>query len=739
MKAWVARRWDVGGLLAPLHLVGCDRVGTRVRTYGRPLICNLGHISIGDEVVLRSRSAPVVLSTGASGEIEIGRGTTLELGVSVSARASVRIGRGVELGPFVTIRDHGEDTSAGALPVEIGDGVKLGPRVRVEPGARIEPGVTVPAGTVVGCADGLSARAHAEPARAPAQSPNQLNAAPSPVARTEFQGLVVADFTADDLGWHLSGADFDGLAMVADFAPFDQVVPSLLELRQRAAPPLAFVVVWSLAERVSPSFRRLLLGHREPIDAILSEVDAFASLIGDQADLARVWLVPSFCQPPFSRGYGMLEFGPNGVANALLRMNLRLSEGLSKHPNVFVLDTQRWVAAAGAGAMNPKRWYLGKVPFSGDVFAEAANDLKAALRGALGRSRKLVVLDLDETLWGGVVGDVGWEGLRLGGHDAEGEAFVEFQHRLAALTRRGVTLAVVSKNEESVALEAMRSHPEMVVRPELLAAYRINWNDKAQNIAELVHELNLGLQSVVFIDDNPVERGRVRDALPEVFVPDWPADPTQYVRALESLRCFDTPRISDEDVERTRMYGTERERGALRTKVASFDDWLQALDIAVAFERLAPSNLARATQLLNKTNQMNLRTRRMSEPELDAWAQASAREVWAVRVADRYGDAGLTGVFSVERRGEDVFLEDYVLSCRVMGRRVEDSLVWAAVCRAKTLGGRKLVVEAIPTAKNKPCLDFWAKTPLVREGDALVFPLEQALPPPVHVQLAGLG
>ena len=720
----------MSGFLAPFLLAGCNRIGANVRTYGRPDIHNLGFISVGDEVVLRSRSAPVVLSTGVDGEIEIGAGTTVELGVSVSARDRVIIGQRVEIGPFVVISDHDVATGGEPQPIEIGDEVKLGPRVRVEPGARIERGTTVPAGTVVRAVSAPTTTA--APVATPAPNP------PAAVPRNEVQGVVLADFTADDLKHHLVTPDFDGLSLVAEVAPFGQIVQSLLELGQREGPKPAFAVVWSLAEQVSPALRRRLLGQAEPIDAILSEVDVFAGLIKEHADLARFWFVPTFCLAPHERGLGMLELGPSGATSAIMRMNLRLSEALASVPNAFVLDAQRWVAAAGAGAMNPKRWHMGKVPFSEKVFVEAAEDFKAALRGALGLSRKLVVLDLDETLWGGVVGDVGWEGLRLGGHDAEGEAFVEFQHRLVALTRRGITLAVVSKNEEAVALEAMRSHPEMVVRPELIAAYRINWNDKAQNILEIVQELNLGLSSVVFIDDNPVERGRVREALPDVCVPEWPIDPTQYVRALEGLRCFDAPRISEEDAERTRMYGIERERSSLRAKVGSIDDWLQALDIKVAFERLAPSNLARVTQLLNKTNQMNLRTRRMSEPELIAWAQASSREVWAIRVADRYGDAGLTGILSVEQRGEDVFVEDYVLSCRVMGRRVEETLAWAAVERARRLRGRRLVVEPIPTPKNKPCLDFWAKTPLAREGDAFVFPLEQPLPAPRHVQFSGL-
>src|SRR5439155_615978 len=173
-----------------------------------------------------------------------------------------------------------------------------------------------------------------------------------------------------------------------------------------------------------------------------------------------------------------------------------------------------------------------------------------------------------------------------------------------------IALAVVSKNEESTALEAIESHTEMVLRKADLAAWRINWRDKASNIADIAKELNLGLQSVVFVDDNPVERARVREALPEVYVPEWPTDKMQYRSALDALRCFDVPRISKEDVERTRLYAEERQRTELRSHVGSLDEWLSTLGTTVKMQRLDASNLPRTTQLFNKTNQMNVRTRR---------------------------------------------------------------------------------------------------------------------------------
>jgi FkbH-like protein len=279
----------------------------------------------------------------------------------------------------------------------------------------------------------------------------------------------------------------------------------------------------------------------------------------------------------------------------------------------------------------------------------------------------------------------------------------------------------------------------MVLRPDSLDAYRINWHDKAQNVLEIAQELNLGPQSAVFIDDHPAERARVREALPEVFVPEWPAEPTLYGEALESLRCFDSAGLTREDLERDGLLATEKERGASRLLVGSFDEWIATLGLIVRFEKLAAFNLTRAAQLLNKTNQMNLRTRRLSEGELWAWSTEDHHELWTLSVSDRFGDAGLTGLLGLAREGDDVAVADYVLSCRVMGRRIEEAMVWAAARRGAALGGRRLCVRPVETAKNQPCLDFFERAGLVRASDGYVWPLDRDRPTPASLQIVGLA
>ena len=370
------------------------------------------------------------------------------------------------------------------------------------------------------------------------------------------------------------------------------------------------------------------------------------------------------------------------------------------------------------------------------MFKAAIPDIKAALRGVNGRAKKLLVVDLDDTLWGGIVGEVGVEGLVLGGHDRLGEAFLDFQRALKALVRRGVLLGIVSKNEEQVALSAINSHPEMVLGQADFAGWRIDWTDKAHHIASLAAELNLGLQDVVFIDDNRTERARVREALPEVLVPDWPADPSHYAATLEQMVCFDAPDRTWEDGARNQMYAEEKERHTDREAVGALDEWLHTLALQVSAERVNRTNVRRTIQLLNKTNQMNLSTRRLSEAELVEWVEQEGREAWVYRVEDRFGDSGLTGILSLQAVSGGGRVVDFVLSCRVMGRGVEETLLHHAVARAQVLGWEELLVEYLPTEKNKPCLDLMSLALQPLKGDLQLFhwPIASEFPLPGHVE-----
>ena len=555
---------------------------------------------------------------------------------------------------------------------------------------------------------------------------------------TTMRAVLIADFTIGGMVPFLDGGDLPHLAPVA--APFDQVMPLLLDGAAECwadRPDVA--VVWTRPHAAIRSFARVLDHERVPVEDLLADVGRFAEGLRAAAARVSMLLLPSWTWPSYDRGLGVLNFDPRiGPAYLLARMNLCLAEAVANDPAIQMLDAERWLARAGAAASSPKLWHLGKIAFSPEVFKHAAADIKAAVRAQRGQSRKLVVLDLDDTLWGGIVGDVGWQDVRLGGHDPIGEAFSAFQRALKRLSHRGIVLAIVSKNTEAVALEAIDRHPEMVLRRGDFAGWRINWNDKAENIVALAAELSLGLDSVVFIDDNPAERARVRDALPQVLVPEWSSDKLMYEQALAELTCFDTMTLSDEDRARTRMYVSERERSVAKQSAQSIGDYLVSLGLKVTVESLLPSNIVRAAQLLNKTNQMNLTTRRLAEAQFMQWAAAEGHAVFVFRVSDRFDEYGLTGIASLVIDGDRAQVADYVLSCRVMGRGVEESMLHVLTEHGRALGAREIVAVYDATPRNAPCKSFFdEKSGLARDesGARYTWDLAQTYPRPGHVDI----
>lgn len=538
-----------------------------------------------------------------------------------------------------------------------------------------------------------------------------------------LRGVILSDVNLQNLAGYLEN-DPSLPAVTARVAPFGQIAQTILggdpALFEGGAD---FAVLWTSPAGVIEGFRELMEQRDVPPERLDEEVDAFVALAARLLDRARIVFLPLWTAPAWERGLGLLELRPgSGTAHALLRMNLRLAEACAEHPNLHVLNAPRWAAAAGPDAIDPKTWYLAKIPFAAALFRGAAAEIKSALRSLFGGARKILLLDLDNTLWGGIVGDLGWENLRLGGHDPLGEAHVEFQRSLKALTRRGFLLGLVSKNEEDIAREAIRRHPAMVLREDDFAGWRINWDDKAKNVIELMEELNLGLQSAIFIDDQKAERERVRASLPEVLVPEWPASPLLYDQALRALPALDGAAVTTRvDESRARMYVSERRRRDAQKTAGSLDDWIATLDLQVKAEPLGPGNLVRAAQLLNKTNQMNLSTRRLADSELDAWARQQGNAFWTFDVTDRFGEYGITGLLGVSLENGHARIVDYVLSCRVMGRKVEETMLHVAVEHAARHRAGDLIAEYLPTPKNRPCLTFLQGSGMIYDDRTHIF------------------
>ena len=555
------------------------------------------------------------------------------------------------------------------------------------------------------------------------------------------RGVIVSDFNASNLAGILAN-DAEPPDVAVSEAPFGQVDQVLLDPEHPIwAGETDFAVVWTRPEAVLPTFRKARAMEAATTDSLANEVDAFADRVASLRGRVGTIIVPTWVAPRDARGLGPIDLThPLGVRRLLLAANLRLVHALESVEGTFVLDAEDWIAEGGQDPFNDRLYYLAKIPFSNPVFHRAARDFKAALRSTAGGARKLIVLDLDNTLWGGVVGEDGWENLTLGGHDADGEAFLDFQRELKALSNRGILLAVASKNEESTALEAIDAHPEMLLSRDELAAWRIDWNDKAANIADLVEELGLGLDSVVFIDDSPAERARVSEALPEVLVPEWPRSPARYARALRALRCFDAAALTGEDRERTAMYRRRREAGEERSDVGSIEEWLESLNTVADVVGLNDANRVRAAQLLNKTNQMNLATRRVSEARLVEWAGQDGHQFWVFALSDRFGDHGITGLLGLVVRDREVEIVDFVMSCRVLGRNLERTMLAWAIRQAREAGATRLVATLVPSDRNAPCLDFFRSSGL-HEGPELTFGWDVGddYEPPAGVEVRRLG
>lgn len=556
--------------------------------------------------------------------------------------------------------------------------------------------------------------------------------------KQQYTCVLVSDFNLQNFAGYVgTDSEFPNIKTVE--APFGQPVSNLLHKDLpcwQNTPEIA--VIWTQPQSVISGFNALLRFEQVPLLKVLQQVDEYCSQLVNMSEWVNYVFVPSWVLPSYRSVFGVLDMKTEiGLTNTLMRMNLRMAENLEMARNIYVLNTQKWTERAGRHAFSPKLWYLGKIVFGNEVFKEAARDLKAALRGMLGYARKLIIVDLDHTMWGGIVGDVGWENLVLGGHHHIGEAYADFQQALKSLKNRGILLAIASKNEEQVALEAISRHHEMILKLEDFAGWRINWQDKVQNVIDLLTELNLGPQSAVFIDDNPAERARIRESLPEVLVPDWPKDPLLYPAALLGLRCFEVPSLSREDLTRTSMYLSEGKRRQLKKSVGSLEEWLKRLAVRVRIEELNHSNLQRATQLLNKTNQMNLSTRRMSEEELSSWAEQGHHKLWTVRVSDTFGDSGLTGIVSLEFQDRKAQIVDFVLSCRVFGRKIEETMLATAIYHAKSLGVEEVYARYIATPKNKPCLDYFKSltSRFQQQGEYFVLNSEEPFPVPEHIEL----
>jgi len=397
------------------------------------------------------------------------------------------------------------------------------------------------------------------------------------------------------------------------------------------------------------------------------------------------------------------RFVPGAPARIVARLNDRVCEAAAQD-GVLLLDVAHASERDGIDAwFDQGRWLQGKLeiaPQAAPLYGDMVARLLAAQRGL---SKKCLVLDLDNTLWGGVIGDDGLDGIVLGEGSAAGEAHLALQHYAKQLKERGVILAVCSKNDLGIAEAVFHDHPEMLLRRSDIAAFLANWDDKTENLKAIAARLNIGIDSLVFVDDNPVERARVRQSLPLVAVPELPADIAQYVRCLADASYFEAVAFTSEDRQRAQLYAENAEREALLGSAQSMDEFLRGLKMSVLFGPFRAVDHSRVVQLINKTNQFNTTTRRYTSEEIACLTDLPDALTLQFRLLDRIGDNGLvsTMILCPTLDHEDVLeIENWVMSCRVFGRRLEFEAMNIAVEAARQRGARAFIADYIGTSKN---------------------------------------
>jgi FkbH-like protein len=407
-----------------------------------------------------------------------------------------------------------------------------------------------------------------------------------------------------------------------------------------------------------------------------------------------------------------------GRVRLVWELNLAFSKAAAENRKLSIQDLNSLAASLGHSQwFDWDRWYSYKIPTTPEASFAIAKSMAAIIGAMFGKSRKCLVLDLDNTLWGGVIGDDGPDKIQIGKETALAEAYTAFQQYCLELRGRGILLAVCSKNNLEIA-RAGFAHPDSVLKLEHFSAFKANWEPKPQNIQEIATELNLGLDSFVFVDDNPAERALVQSQLPMVLTPDVGSDVALYPSILQATRCFEAVNLSKEDLERADAYAANAQRATLEAKFADYGAYLDSLRMRAEIELFQPVYLDRITQLINKTNQFNLTTRRYTYAEVEEISKSAGYIPLYGRLTDAFGDNGLISLLIGRCEGATLHLDTWLMSCRVLKRDVEFAMLDALVEHARERGVAKIAGYYFQTAKNAMVKDHYQRLGFVQESSS---------------------
>jgi FkbH-like protein len=521
---------------------------------------------------------------------------------------------------------------------------------------------------------------------------------------------------------------FDLSVHLSDFNAYPQEILDPGSSLYRFKPDAAILAVQSrdLAPELWNEFGDLDLGQ---IRAASSRVATdFGQLISTfRKNCAAHLLVHNLEQPCFPAN-GILDAQRGHSQRSIFeQMNQGLRKIAEEHTGVFILDYDALVARHGRGNWHDEqKWLTVRFPLAGPSMNHLVDEWMRFMYPLAGKIAKCLVVDLDNTLWGGVIGEDGMDDIRLG-PEYPGAAYQELQRALLDLHRRGILLAICSKNNPDDAWEVLNHHAGMKLQPRHFSATRINWAEKSENLREIAAELNIGLDSLAFLDDSPSERRQVRSALPEVWVVDLPDDPMRFARMARECPLFERLSLSAEDRQRSEIYHTQRAREQLQRETVSREDFFRSLQQEAEIVPVSKATLARVAQLTNKTNQFNLTARRFSEQEIVDLCASAGWSCFSLRVQDRFGDNGLVGVAITHCEADTCEIDTFLMSCRVIGRTLETAFLSFLASHAGAQGACRLRGWFRPTKKNQPARDFYLNHGFameVQEDDATLWTLD---------------
>jgi len=526
-----------------------------------------------------------------------------------------------------------------------------------------------------------------------------------------FRLAVLSNSTLDLLGPAMvASAARHGVALDVIQPAFDQVAQEALNPESQVNSAKPDAVLFALDYRALPL--KISPGDTEAAAATVRGVVGYLQSLrrGIKAGSNSVCIFQTFASPA-ELLFGSLDRGLPGTRRSLIEsVNRDLADGVVGSGDVL-LDVAGLAETVGLAEWhNTRLWNMAKLSFSDELIPIYAEHVARTISSMRGKSKKVLVLDLDNTVWGGVIGDDGLEGIRIAQGDAAGEAYLAVQRMALELRQRGIVLAVSSKNNDDVAREPFEKHPEMLLKLEHIAVFQANWNDKATNIQAIAEELSIGLDSIVLLDDNPVERGMVRELLPQVAVPELPEDPAWYARTLSAAGYFESVSFAREDLQRAGFYQDNAKRAELQRQVGGVEAYLATLEMAITFQPFDATGRARIVQLINKSNQYNLTTRRYTEPEVEEAENDPDVFTLQVRLTDIFGDNGMISVVICRPGAAATWeIDTWLMSCRVLGRGVEQMVLREILEHARARGVKKLIGTYLPTDRNKLVIDHYGK------------------------------